>query len=34
MSIPTYDKFIEPVLCYLADHPDGERASVVYDAGS
>jgi restriction system protein len=34
MSIPTYDKFIEPVLRYLAEHPDGERASVVYEAAA
>jgi restriction system protein len=34
MSIPTYDKFIEPLLGYLAKHPDGERASVVYEAAA
>jgi restriction system protein len=34
MSIPTYDKFIEPILRYLAKHPDGERASVVYEAAA
>src|SRR5713226_3185258 len=34
MSIPTYDKFIEPILRYLAKHPGGERASVVYEAAA
>ena len=34
MSIPTYDKFIEPILRYLAKHPDGERAPVVYEAAA
>jgi restriction system protein len=34
MAIPTYDKFIEPLLRYLAEHPDGERASVVYEAAA
>jgi restriction system protein len=34
MPIPTYDKFIEPILRYLAKHPDGERASVVYEAAA
>jgi len=34
MPIPTYDKFIEPILRYLAKHPDGERAAVVYEAAA
>jgi restriction system protein len=34
MSVPTYDKFIEPILRYLAKHPNGERASVVYEAAA
>ena len=34
MPIPTYDKFIEPILRYLAKHPEGERASVVYEAAA
>lgn len=34
MAIPTYDKFIEPLLRYLAKHPDGERASFVYEAAA
>ena len=34
MSIPTYDKFIGPLLRYLAMHPDGERASAVYEAAA
>jgi restriction system protein len=32
MPIPTYDKFIDPVLRYLAQHPEGAPASVVYEA--
>ena len=32
MSIPSYDKFIEPMLRYLARHAEGAPASVVYDA--
>jgi restriction system protein len=32
MAIPTYDKFIEPMLRYLAQHPEGAPASVVYEA--
>src|SRR5882672_7419064 len=32
MPIPTYDKFIDPMLRYLARHPDGAPASVVYEA--
>jgi restriction system protein len=32
MSIPTYDKFIEPMLRYLAQHTEGAPASVVYEA--
>jgi restriction system protein len=34
MAIPTYDKFIDPLLRYLARHSDGERASVVYEAAA
>ncbi len=32
MPIPTYDKFIEPMLRYLAQHIEGAPASVVYEA--
>lgn len=32
MSIPTYDKFIEPILRYLSLHSEGAPASVVYEA--
>lgn len=31
MSIPTYDRFIEPLLRYLAEHPDGVRASDAHE---
>ena len=34
MAIPTYDKFIEPILRYLAQHPDGSPASSLYEASS
>ena len=34
MPVPTYDQFIEPVLRYLADHPDGAPAPVVHDAAA
>ena len=34
MSIPTYDKFIEPMLRYLAQHSEGAPASTVYEAVS
>ncbi len=32
MPIPTYDKFIDPMLRYLGQHPEGAPASVVYEA--
>jgi restriction system protein len=34
MSVPTYDRFIEPILRYLAEHPDGAPAREVYDAAA
>jgi restriction endonuclease Mrr len=34
MAIPTYDKFIEPILRYLAEHPEGSVASTVHEASS
>lgn len=34
MAIPTYDKFIEPILRYLAKHPAGSAASTVHEASS
>jgi restriction system protein len=34
MPVPTYDRFIEPVLRYLADHPDGAPARDVHDAAA
>lgn len=34
MPIPTYDKFIEPVLRYLASRPDGALARDVYEAAA
>jgi len=32
MGILTYDRFIDPVLRVLAEHPDGLRSSKVYEA--
>jgi restriction system protein len=32
MSIPTYDKFIDPMLRFLSNHPSGSPAPVVYEA--
>lgn len=32
MPVPTYDKFIEPILRYLASRPDGAPARDVHDA--
>lgn len=32
MAVPTYDRFIEPVLRYLAAHPNGAAARDVHDA--
>lgn len=34
MAVPTYDKFIEPVLRYLAAHSDGAAARDVHDAAA
>lgn len=34
MAIPTYDKFIEPVLRYLVLHPHGAIARDVHDAAA
>jgi len=32
MGIPTYDHFIEPILRYLAEHPEGVAARDVHEA--
>ncbi|MDA0267753.1 MAG: restriction endonuclease [Cyanobacteria bacterium] len=34
MTVPTYDQFIEPILRFLAAHPDGARARDVHDAAA
>lgn len=34
MSVPTYDKFIEPVLRHLARHPEGVRARDAHEAAA
>jgi restriction system protein len=34
MPVPTYDKFIEPVLRYLAAHPEGAPAREVHEAAA
>jgi len=31
MPVPTYDKFIEPILRYLADHPEGVSARDAHE---
>ena len=32
MPVPTYDQLIEPILRYLAAHPDGALARDVHEA--
>jgi restriction system protein len=34
MAVPTYDRFIEPILRYLAAHPEGAAAKDVHDAAA
>jgi restriction system protein len=34
MSVPTYDKFIEPILQFLSQHPDGATAQNAYEASA
>ena len=34
MSVPTYDKFIEPVLRFLAAHPAGTSARAAHEAAA
>jgi restriction system protein len=34
MSVPTYDKFIEPVLRFLASHPEGAPAKDAHEAAA
>jgi restriction system protein len=34
MPVPTYDKFIEPILRYLASRPEGAAAKDVHDAAA
>src|SRR6266487_7057647 len=34
MAVPTYDQFIEPILRYLASHPDGAAARDVHVAAA
>lgn len=34
MSIPTYDRFIEPILRFLASHPDGSAANAAHEAAA
>lgn len=34
MAVPTYDKFIEPVLRFLVGHPDGVFAKDAHDAAA
>jgi restriction system protein len=34
MPVPTYDQFVEPVMRYLAEHPQGAPARDVHDAAA
>lgn len=34
MRVPTYDKFIEPILRYLAAHPEGVSAKVAHETAA
>lgn len=34
MPVPTYDKFIEPILRYLAKHPEGSYARDAHEAAA
>jgi restriction system protein len=34
MAVPTYDRFIEPVLRYLAAHPEGAKARDAHEAAA
>jgi restriction system protein len=34
LTVPTYDKFIEPVLRFLVEHPDGVSAKDAHDAAA
>lgn len=34
MPVPTFDKFIEPILRFLASHPEGATARDVHDAAA
>ena len=34
VSVPTYDRFMDPVLRVLAEHPDGQRAASVHEAAA
>ncbi|GAC1463564.1 MAG: hypothetical protein PVSMB1_13900 [Gemmatimonadaceae bacterium] len=34
MPVPTYDRFIEPILRYLVAHPDGASAKDAHDASA
>lgn len=34
MTVPTYDKFIEPILCFLVGHPEGVAAKEAHEAAA
>lgn len=34
MAVPTYDQFVEPILRYLAAHPEGAAARDVHEAAA
>lgn len=34
MSVPSYEQFIEPILHFLATHPDSSTASEALEAAA
>ena len=34
MTVPTYDRFIEPILRFLATHPEGATAKEAHEAAA
>jgi restriction system protein len=34
MAVPSHDHFIEPVLRYLAQHPEGAAARMTHEAAA
>jgi len=34
MTVPTYDRFIEPIMRFLAKNPDGSPAKLAHEAAA